>query len=708
GPSAPPVNVSARSLSSTSILVQWGEVPDTDKNGIILSYTVNYKATPEGNPQLNQIVNASTREVTLTGLIKNTEYKIEVFANTSKGGGMKSEPFTVQTDEDIVPEVTTDGAAQQFVVVGNEIQLTCHYNTSPPVSEVSWEKDGIVISTNGSVKNGSRGGITHFNDSTVQLTIVSSISSDSGDYICVINRIDNSSATASVIIQVVPSPPQNVEVIAKTSRVVNISWTPGFNGNSDILNYTVDISTDNQTFSNAACQGLSRSGCVVSSSVTNASLVGLHPGRTYYIRVFATNDVSSSTASSVITTTTDEEATTTGFPQNYCRNSILMTSHYPDLEKVPSSLNEGRIISNVDGFLKTKDITLKREKISSEWRLFSKMNFTTYHSSCYRIETRTSKNSDELRAIEKAYVVVTNTPSAAPLLSNVTALNSTSVLVEWERVPKESRNGIITKYTIYYRDELKKAEGTMVFKRPNETAIINGLRQQAEYSFWIVAATSKGNSPLSNAIKATTDAVPTILPPADDAIGAKQVSVKFVNRHALSNGSPVTYFRMIVITLPKGAESGNPAHEKYQNVTRVYDDQMDGEPYITAEFEREESRTTFTVGDGKYYSRSGITDAKRKRRAIPSDIKNLNGKLKENTEYAVFQRSFDQDENYENEGFIQFTTKKENDPESPSKSSTATIVAVVVVLVILLIVVVGIIVWRLRSPRNGMFWFIPI
>ena len=105
----------------------------------------------------------------------------------------------------------------------------------------------------------------------------------------------------------VPSPPQNVEVIAKTSRVVNISWTPGFNGNSDILNYTVEISTDNQTFAQATCPGLSSSGCVVSSSSTNASLVGLHPGRTYYIRVFATNNVGSSTASSVITTTTDEE-----------------------------------------------------------------------------------------------------------------------------------------------------------------------------------------------------------------------------------------------------------------------------------------------------------------------------------------------------------------------------------------------------------------
>ena len=71
---------------------------------------------------------------------------------------------------------------------------------------------------------------------------------------------------------------------------------------------------------------------------------------------------------------------------------------------------------------------------------------------------------------------------------------------------------------------------------------------------------------------------------------------------------------MIVITLPKGAEPGNPADEKYRNVTRVYDDQLDGKPYLTAEFGREESRTTFTVGDGKYYSRSGVTNAKIKRR----------------------------------------------------------------------------------------------
>ena len=107
----------------------------------------------------------------------------------------------------------------------------------------------------------------------------------------------------------VPSPPQNVTVVSQSSRVVNISWTPGFNGNSDILNYTVEISIDNQSFGPGTCQGLSSGSCVVSRSFTSASLTGLHPGRTYYIRVIATNKVGPSAASSVVNTITDEEGT---------------------------------------------------------------------------------------------------------------------------------------------------------------------------------------------------------------------------------------------------------------------------------------------------------------------------------------------------------------------------------------------------------------
>ena len=137
-PSAAPINVRARNLSSTSILVQWGEVPDTDKNGIILSYTVNYKANPRDSLQQSQVVNASTREVTLTGLDKNTEYEIEVFANTSKGGGKKSEPpITVQTNEDskyTIAQVAAAAFMGRKRLKGCEVYFSATFSWTSPLS----------------------------------------------------------------------------------------------------------------------------------------------------------------------------------------------------------------------------------------------------------------------------------------------------------------------------------------------------------------------------------------------------------------------------------------------------------------------------------------------------------------------------------------------------------------------------------------------
>ena len=102
----------------------------------------------------------------------------------------------------IVPEVTIDGAAQQFVVVENEIQLTCRYNTSPPASEVQWLKDGTLTSRNVSMENAARGNITHFDESQVQLTISSSTTQDAGNYTCLaVNSVGNLSDTTEIVIQ---------------------------------------------------------------------------------------------------------------------------------------------------------------------------------------------------------------------------------------------------------------------------------------------------------------------------------------------------------------------------------------------------------------------------------------------------------------------------------------------------------------------------
>ena len=43
---------------------------------------------------------APKRDATLTGLKEFTNYSITVFASTAKGGGSRSDPFVVITDED--------------------------------------------------------------------------------------------------------------------------------------------------------------------------------------------------------------------------------------------------------------------------------------------------------------------------------------------------------------------------------------------------------------------------------------------------------------------------------------------------------------------------------------------------------------------------------------------------------------------------------
>jgi len=99
GPNAPPSNVQGHYTSSTSILVHWSNVPAADQNGVILSYTVTFKALPDSSPQ-TKVVSAPTTQVTLTGLNEYTIYSITVFASTVKGDGNVSKPIVVITDED--------------------------------------------------------------------------------------------------------------------------------------------------------------------------------------------------------------------------------------------------------------------------------------------------------------------------------------------------------------------------------------------------------------------------------------------------------------------------------------------------------------------------------------------------------------------------------------------------------------------------------
>ena len=98
--------MTGHNTSSTSISVSWGDVPFSEQNGVIVSYTVIYRALPSNSSQ-SKNVTTEENHVTLTGLNEYTNYSITVFASTSKGRGNESKPIVVITAED-----------SKFVIIG--------------------------------------------------------------------------------------------------------------------------------------------------------------------------------------------------------------------------------------------------------------------------------------------------------------------------------------------------------------------------------------------------------------------------------------------------------------------------------------------------------------------------------------------------------------------------------------------------------------
>ena len=94
-------------------------------------------------------------------------------------------------------------------------------------------------------------------------------------------------------------------------------------------------------------------------------------------------------------------------------------------------------------------------------------------------------------------LVLLSEPDGAP--QNVTGENtsSTSILVTWEEVQAELRNGIITGYNITYQS-LTENDNGIVKSGPNDRqANLTGLKEFVEYNISMVAFSVKGDGPPS-------------------------------------------------------------------------------------------------------------------------------------------------------------------------------------------------------------------
>ena len=97
-PSAAPDMLSVSSVDSSSIDINWGEVPCQHRNGEITGYVVvTRKVLGRGREEIKQtkgMVMVNGQTTTIDNLDPLTEYSVMVAAVNSAGTGVFSEPVT--------------------------------------------------------------------------------------------------------------------------------------------------------------------------------------------------------------------------------------------------------------------------------------------------------------------------------------------------------------------------------------------------------------------------------------------------------------------------------------------------------------------------------------------------------------------------------------------------------------------------------------
>ncbi|CAH3163872.1 unnamed protein product, partial [Pocillopora meandrina] len=471
----------------------------------------------------------------------------------------------------VEPEVTIDGDHEQYVAKGSDIRLICRHDAFPPVSEVQWIKNGTAISGNTSrLISDSRVTISSFSKSQIQLTITAASLKDGGNYTCRVMNILNSTQDTTLItivgILVKRIPTQNITVDTKGSRVINISWTVGFDGNCAIKNYTVEISQHDQILKDVVCQGsLSSSTCVVSRLSTTASLTGIFPWTTYNIRVFASNKIGRSNSSPILNVTTDEEEpSSTPQAVTVCATSSksIFVSWDPVIADDRNGIIKGYIVNHQalpNGYIVAKILNITNEE-QNDRQTVTLSNLNEFTNYSIGVLTFTVFGNGPV-SVGQVVETLEDKPSGAPQAVTVGVTSSRSISVSWHPVIAEDRNGIIKGYKVNYHALPNNYVVTKFLniskeqQNKRQTVTLDNLNEFTNYSIGVLAFTLLGNGPASvGQVVETLEDKPSNAPHAVtvSATSSRRISVSWDpivadGRNGIIRGYIVNYQ-----ALPKG------------------------------------------------------------------------------------------------------------------------------------------------------------
>ncbi|OCT60398.1 hypothetical protein XELAEV_18046417mg [Xenopus laevis] len=521
-PSSGPTNVSALATTSSSILVRWSEIPEPERNGLILGYKVLYKEKDSDTSTHFWLVEGnSSRSVQLSGLGKYVLYEIQVLAFTRIGDGAASTPAILERTLDDVP-------GPPVGILFPEVRTTSvRLIWQPPAAP-----NGIIlayqITHRLNATNANTATVEVLNPSVRQYT-ATGLRPESIYLFRITAQTRKGWGEAAEALVVTtekrdrPQPPSKPTVLQEDvkARTVLLSWDPGSDGLSPVRYYTI------QTQELPKGKWMVHS-ATISHNATSAIVDRLKPFTSYKFRVKATNDIGDSEysdESEALTTlqAAPDEAPTMLSVTPHTTTSVLIRWQAPAEDKINGILLGFCIRFRELAYDGLRSFTMQSiNNPSAKWaeltasymmRNLSEPTLTQYEldnlNKHKRYEIRVSMYNaagEGPSSVPQEVFVGEAVPTAPP--QNVVIASATAVQLDvtWEPPPLEAQNGDIQGYKIFYWEVLRKNETEKVrtLFLPETGVKLKNLTGYTTYMISVAAFNAAGDGPRGQPIRSQT------------------------------------------------------------------------------------------------------------------------------------------------------------------------------------------------------------
>ncbi|XP_046465971.1 dscam family member AbsCAM isoform X1 [Neodiprion pinetum] len=526
-PAGPPINLAARPVSATEILVTWGPPIPELRHGDIQSFNIGYRETSSGNPAYNFTPVSGDGEegggeLHLTGLRAYTRYTLVAQAVNQVGSGPLSEPLTTQTLED-VPSMPPEDV-RCAALSSQSLQVSWQ---PPPSSHSNGIVQGYKLYYEPVMEETWRGVDEMEVRKTSALTTVLTNLRRYANYsmhVLAYTRIGDGVASPMTYCHTeedAPGSPADIKVVVSSPQALFISWLPPLEPNGVITKYNLYTRVVNGR------EELNHGKKPLSAADTFFEATDLEQHVEYQFWVTASTRVGEGQSSRVAAQVPSNRvpARITSFGGHVVKpwrgSATLDCNAVGDprrewlkgVEQIYPGANHNIQI------LQTGELVLS--------------SLQTQESGNYTCQVENAQGSDRLQ-----YILTVQVPPSTPVLY-VTSSTSSSILLHWK--PGNTGGAPLTGYTLHYRRTHGNLDELQLSRRATSYEL-KGLLCGNAYHLYLTSHNKLGSSPASPTLSVRTQGQAPGIPRADAFLAPNSTTLALRLHVWPDNGCPISYF----------------------------------------------------------------------------------------------------------------------------------------------------------------------